>query len=62
MLQFLTRFAFDDQGATAIEYSLIAALVSISIIAALAAMGTAVRGVFSDTSSTIDAVVSPTTP
>jgi pilus assembly protein Flp/PilA len=62
MLQFLTRFAFDDEGATAIEYGLIAALVSISMVAALQAMGTSVRGVFSDTSTAIDSVVSPAAP
>jgi pilus assembly protein Flp/PilA len=31
----LTRFATDDEGATAIEYALIAAIISIAIVASL---------------------------
>jgi pilus assembly protein Flp/PilA len=39
MLSQLERFLRDETGATAIEYSLIAALVSIAAIAALTALG-----------------------
>ena len=39
MLSQLERFLRDETGATAIEYSLIAALVSIAAIATLTALG-----------------------
>ena len=38
-MQTLNRFLKDESGATAIEYGLIAALVSVVIIAALAMLG-----------------------
>ena len=42
----LSRFARDDSGATAIEYGLIAALVSVVIIAALQLVGTSLKATF----------------
>jgi pilus assembly protein Flp/PilA len=35
----------DDAGATAIEYSLIAGLIAVGIIAALTVLGTGVQGI-----------------
>jgi pilus assembly protein Flp/PilA len=46
MTQFMKRFAQDESGATAIEYGLIAALISITIIAAANAIGGTVRTKF----------------
>jgi pilus assembly protein Flp/PilA len=43
MSKFLTRFAQDESGATAIEYGLIAALISITIIAAAQSIGSGVK-------------------
>ena len=40
MSKLFKRFAKDESGATAIEYGLIAALVSIAIIGALTKLGT----------------------
>ena len=40
------RFIKDESGATAIEYGLIAAGISIAIIAAVNALGTALSGKF----------------
>jgi len=40
MLQIIKNFASDDEGATAIEYGLMAALISVVIIAALQTIGT----------------------
>ena len=40
----LAQFAKDEDGATAIEYGLIAALVSVAAIGALTALNTAVSG------------------
>ncbi len=39
----LIRLAADEQGATATEYALVASLVSIAVIGALGAIGTALR-------------------
>ena len=50
MSKFLTRFLQDESGATAIEYGLIAALISITIIAAANAIGGTVRQKFTDAS------------
>lgn len=41
-----TRFLKDESGATAIEYGLIAAIVSVAIIAALQLVGTELGNVF----------------
>ncbi|WP_323761627.1 Flp family type IVb pilin [Maricaulis sp.] len=42
MTELVTRFVRDERGATSIEYSLIAVVVSIIFIAALAVIGPAV--------------------
>jgi pilus assembly protein Flp/PilA len=46
MTKFVSRFLKDESGATAIEYGLIAALISITIIAAAQSVGTGVTGKF----------------
>ena len=46
MRNFINRFAKDESGATAIEYGLIAALISVVIIGALVAIGPKVKGMF----------------
>lgn len=46
MRQFFNRFLRDQSGATAIEYGLMAALVSITIIAAAAKIGGGVQTQF----------------
>lgn len=43
---FLKTFARDEEGATAIEYGLIAALISVVIIGAATALGTNLTAVF----------------
>lgn len=40
MSQFIARFIKDDSGATALEYSLVAALISVVIVTALTTLGT----------------------
>jgi pilus assembly protein Flp/PilA len=49
----LKQFAADESGATAIEYGLIAALVSVAIIAALKALATSLNTTFSKVASTM---------
>ena len=43
MSKFMTRFAQDESGATAIEYGLIAALIAVVIIGALTLVGTSLQ-------------------
>ena len=57
MYSFIKDFANDDSGATAIEYGLIAALVSVAAVTALTNVGTSLDGMFSTVSSTLDAAV-----
>lgn len=46
MKNLLARFAKDESGATAIEYGLIAGLISIGILAAVTAAGDSIAGIF----------------
>ncbi len=50
MLKMLSQFANDESGATAIEYGLIAALVSVAAIAALKTMSSQLIKVFNEVS------------
>ena len=53
MIRTFIRFAKDEDGATAIEYGLIAALVSVAAIGALTAMGNSLNTLFTMVSSTL---------
>ena len=46
MTKFITKFAQDESGATAIEYGLIAALIAVVIIGAVTTLGTKVSSAF----------------
>jgi pilus assembly protein Flp/PilA len=50
----IIAFLKDESGATAIEYGLIAALVSVAGISAFQSLGTSLSTMFSTVSSTID--------
>ena len=52
MLKFMKKFRRDEDGATAIEYGLIAALVAIALIGALQALGGSLDGMFQGVSDT----------
>ncbi|PVB59369.1 Flp family type IVb pilin [Labrenzia sp. 011] len=56
MKNLLKRFANDESGATAIEYGLIAGLLSIVIIGAVATMGTSLTGLFERITDELDDV------
>jgi pilus assembly protein Flp/PilA len=58
MIKTIRSFVKDESGATAIEYGLIAALVSVAGIAALTAMGSSLRQMFETVSSKLDNAVS----
>ncbi len=49
----MIKFIRDEQGATAIEYGLIAALVAVAIIAVLIALGGALNNIFSTVNSAL---------
>ncbi len=60
MQNFVTRFIEDESGATAIEYGLIAALISVGIIAAASALGNNISNKFEVVSSAVGtATVNP---
>lgn len=50
----LTRFLKEEEGATAIEYGLIASLIAVAIVAALMTLGTDLKGVFETVSDKLD--------
>lgn len=58
MLAFIRKYLNDESGATAIEYGLIAALVSVAAITALTAMGTSLNQIFTSVSTTLQGAVS----
>jgi len=53
MTTLVRRFLQDDRGATAIEYGLIAAGISVAIIATVEALGTNLNTTFSSVSSAL---------
>jgi pilus assembly protein Flp/PilA len=55
MKTWLSKFLRDESGATAIEYGLIAAGISLAIIAAVNGLGTTLSGKFGDINSSIKA-------
>ena len=46
LARFINQFARDEEGVTAIEYGLIAALIAVVIIGAVTNVGTALVGIF----------------
>lgn len=54
-MNFINKLARDEQGATAIEYGLIAALIAVAAIVGMQALGTSLRTTFTNVSSTLNA-------
>jgi pilus assembly protein Flp/PilA len=54
MLKFIKRIKNDDQGATAIEYGLIAALIAVAIITAVTSVGTSLNKTFNNVSTQLN--------
>jgi len=46
MLRAITKFVRDEEGASAVEYGLLAALIAAVIIGAVTALGGTINGVF----------------
>jgi len=57
--QTLKNLKNDESGATAIEYGLIAALVSVAAIAALTAMGGSLNAMFTAVSAALNTAITP---
>ena len=53
MKNLFSRFAADQSGATAIEYGLIAGLISVVIITALTTLGTSLKAKFGQISANL---------
>ena len=58
MFNLISRFVKEDSGATAIEYALIAALVSVAAVGALTVMGQSLNTMFGAASSALNTAVS----
>jgi pilus assembly protein Flp/PilA len=54
LLRTLTKFFADESGATAIEYGLIAAGISVAIIATVAGLGTKLNSTFTTVSNALN--------
>lgn len=58
MFKLIRRLRKDEKGATAIEYGLIAALISVAAIAAMTTLGNSLNTMFATVSSSMDTAVS----
>ncbi|KML43860.1 Flp family type IVb pilin [Burkholderia stabilis] len=57
VIEKIAWFIQDQEGVTAIEYGLIAALIAIGIVVALTTIGTDLKTVFSTVAADLDSVV-----
>jgi pilus assembly protein Flp/PilA len=53
MFKSMKNFVHDDSGATAIEYALIAALISVVLVAAMGTLSTGIKDAFTNISNTL---------
>ena len=61
-MNIFARFAQDESGATAIEYGLIAALISVGIIVAAQLLGNSLSNLFGHIGGVLDNASGTTTP
>nr|WP_086492754.1 Flp family type IVb pilin [Novosphingobium panipatense] len=61
-MKFLAKLRRNEEGATAIEYGLIAALIAVAAIAAMQGLGTQLNTTFTKTSNSIAKGNEATTP
>ena len=52
-MKILIHFLKDEEGATAIEYALITALIGIAIVAALTGLGSSISNLFGNISTSL---------
>lgn len=55
LVRFTKRLLKNDDGATAIEYGLLAALIAVAIIFVVSSLGTTLQGVFSQVDTELQA-------
>lgn len=60
MTKLIARFRKNESGATAIEYGLIAALISVAIIGGASTLGTDIAQKFRDISTAVTGATTPT--
>jgi pilus assembly protein Flp/PilA len=53
-MKFFNKLLRDEQGATAIEYGLIAALIAVAAITAMQSLGNELSGTFSTVATTLE--------
>ena len=58
-MQKLVRFLKKEEGATAIEYGLIAALIAVAVIGAVTTLGQNTSATFNDVSTSLDGRATP---
>lgn len=59
MTKLFSRFLKDESGATAIEYGLIAALISVALVAGATTLGTKLNSTFVALGTKLDDAVTP---
>ena len=59
MLKRFKQFCGDESGATAIEYGLIAALISVAIIGAVTSVGDSLTNIFDEVTTELDGAIGP---
>jgi len=62
MTKLFSRFLKDESGATAIEYGLIAALISVALITGATTLGTTLNDTFNSLSTKLSTANAKTTP
>ncbi len=58
-MKFINKFIRDENGATAIEYGLIAGLIAVAIIIAVTAVGKDLQGKFGEVSTALAPATTP---
>lgn len=59
MLSSITRFLRDEEGATAIEYGIIAGLISVAIVTILSTLGDGLKDIFTTISTEVAKAKTP---
>ena len=57
--QSFKEFWADEEGATAIEYGLLASLIALAIVGGATALGGSINDLFNSVSTTLDGVLTP---
>lgn len=59
IIQKLRRFAADVEGATAIEYAVMASLIAVAVIASVGQVAVATRNTFNTSGNAVNGALSP---